>query len=312
MSEIYFINLRKKLHKKKESLTNHEIEKLSIEKENHLERIKFEEQNFTSSKCFLPSDILITKIIHIILTRFLLESKFGILFKKKIHQKEYILNGIRVMKKYLIPSLENQSCKQFIWILLLGDNVNKTNIEYLLNFNYSFEYKIIYFKYLKGFLRNITKGSDILITTNIDYDDIIYYDAVNDVRKSININKPMILYGYHRGFYYVEKDNKYYEYYHSYGNKGAINIFVSLIILLNKVNDTYTIYDLGSHTLIRSNLLKSYRSFGVNNLFYEPAIFDSGSPKFVYVRQKFSHSYNYTLQKLKVAKLYTFNLTNLF
>ena len=246
------------------------------------------------------------------MTRFLFEFKDPINFTTTMGKDEYILNGIRVMKKYLFPSLENQSCKQFKWILLLGDKANKTYIESLLNFNYSFAYEVIYHKSLKDYLRQITNGSDVLITTNMDYDDIIYYDAVNDVRKAININKPMIIYGYNRGVYYDEKDNKYYEFYSTYKNNGAINIFVSLIVVLNEVNDIYTIYDLGSHTRIRINLLKSYKAFGLKTLSYEPANFDSGDPKFVYVRQKFSHSYNFIRQQIKESKIYNFNLSNLF
>ena len=34
----------------------------------------------------------------------------------------------------------------------------------------------------------------ILITSRIDYDDRIYYDAVNDVRKAVNIHKPILFY----------------------------------------------------------------------------------------------------------------------
>ena len=61
---------------------------------------------------------------------------------------------------------------------------------------------IIYQKDFKNYVGNITKGFDIFISTRIDYDDRIYYDAVNDVRKAINFSKPMILYGYNRGFIY--------------------------------------------------------------------------------------------------------------
>ena len=50
----------------------------------------------------------------------------------------------------------------------------------------------------------------------------------------------------------------------------------------------------------------------MKNLSYEPAIFDSGAAKFVYVRQRLSHSYNGTMQYLKSAKIYNFNLSNLF
>jgi hypothetical protein len=95
-------------------------------------------------------------------------------------------------------------------------------------------------KDIKKFLRNITEGFNILITTRIDYDDRIYYDAVNYVRKQININKPMFLYGYNRGVFFFESNNKYYEFLFKARN-GALALFESLIIVLNKVNDTYTI-----------------------------------------------------------------------
>ena len=223
-----------------------------------------------------------------------------------------ISNGIRVMNKYLLPSLENQSCKKFIWILTLGDKANKTLVESLFHFNYSFEYKIIYNKSLKNYIRNISKGFDILITSRIDYDDVIYYDAVNDVRKAINNNKPMLLYGYNRGVYYFEKEDKYYEFYRIYNNEGTMSVFHSLITVLKKVNDIYTINDLGGHSVIRRNLLKSYKSFGIKNLSYEPAIFDSGDAKFIYVRQNFSCTYNSTMKFKKILKIYNFNFSNFY
>ena len=113
------------------------------------------------------------------------------------------------MKKYLFPSLENQSCKNFIWILKFGDKANITYIKSLLNFTTVFEKDVIYEKDITNYIRKITKGFDILITIRIDYDDRIYYDAVNDVRKAINIDKSMILYGYNRGAYYFESDYSY-------------------------------------------------------------------------------------------------------
>lgn len=216
------------------------------------------------------------------------------------------------MKKYLLPSLENQSCKQFMWILILGDKANMTFVKSLINFNLSFEYRIMYNKTLKNFVRNVTKNFDILITTRIDYDDLIYYDAVNDVRKAINNNKPMILYGYNRGVYYFEKEKEFYEFYMSYDNEGTMSIFNSLITLLNKVNDSYTINDIGGHTVIRKNLLKSYKSYGIKNLDYEPAIFDNGDAKFIYVRQKFSITYGSSNEIKSKLKLYNFNFSNFF
>lgn len=245
-----------------------------------------------NTKCYSSPDNSGKKIIHLIITRFLIEFCRSNGFPKKMYNEKYILNAIRVMKKYLFPSLENQSCKNFTWILMLGDKANIKFINSLFKFNNTFCKKVIYQKDIKNYIRNLTKDMDILVTTRIDYDDRIYYDAVNDVRKAINNNRPMILYGYHRGMYYFEADDKYYEFYYNYNNQGAMSTFVSLITVLNKVNDIYTIYDLGTHTKVRRMLLKRYQSFGIKKLDYETAIFDSGEPKFVFVRQNFSGSYN--------------------
>ena len=149
-----------------------------------------------------------------------------------------------------------------------------------------------------------------MITTRIDYDDRIYYDAVNDVRKAININKPMALYGYNRGSYYFELDNKYYEFTNQ--EYDVFSIFASLIIDLNKINDIYNIFDLGTHINIRKTILNSYKSFGIKELNYDPATFDNGEEKFVWVRQKFSGLYSFTKSIRKNLKEIKFNLTKFY
>lgn len=270
------------------------------------------EMNNSYQKCYITLANL--KIIHLIISRFLIEFFFSNEFPKKLYEKDYILNGIRVMKKYLLPSLENQSCKNFTWILMLGNKANITYIKSLINFNNSFSVKIIYQKDIKNYVRNITKGFDVLITTRIDYDDIIYYDAVNDVRKAINIHKPLLLYGYKRGIYYFESDKKYYDFYRNYKNKGCMSIFVSLIIVLNKVNDTVIVYDLIGHIKIREKLLKVYKQWGLQKLDYEPSVFDSGDPKFVWVRQKYAGSFQESQNKNKILKINinNFNLNKFY
>ena len=67
-----------------------------------------------------------------------------------------------------------------------------------------------------------------------------------------------------------------------------MSVFISLIEILDKVNGTYTIYDLGAHYLIRQTLLSKYKSYGIKQINYEPSIFDKGDPKYVWVRQKYS------------------------
>ena len=44
--------------------------------------------------------------------------------------------------------------------------------------------------------------------------------------------------------------------------------------------------------MLEKIVLKNYKSYGIKQLNYEPAIFESGDLKYVYVRQNYSLSYN--------------------
>ena len=298
-SKIYFYN-----RQNNNSNDNYIVEK----NENKKKTSKKNNTKFDSNKkCFLSPKYSNIKIKHFIFTRFMIQFYPFNDFPKKIYKKDYIKNGIRVLKKYLFPSLENQSCKDFVWILLIGNKANKTYIKSILDFDNSFKYNIIYEKELNKYVREQSKDIDILITTRIDYDDQIYYNAVNDIRKIIDIDKPAFLHGYNRGLYFFEYNQKYYEYYNNFDNKGVMSVFFSLIINLHKVNDSYTILDLREHNNIKKYLLNNYKSFGIKNLNYDPALFDESENKFIYVRQKYAGSYNHTVGIPKCKKEKKFN-----
>lgn len=265
---------------------NSKIYKKNLEKLKYINNEPIIINKFNENKCYSFFDYEDIKIIHLILTRFMIS------FPNKAYEKNFISNGIRVMNEYLLPSLENQICKNFTWILLVGNGTNIAKIQSLMNFNYSFECKIIQKIKFNDYLKRITKGADVLITSRIDYDDRIYYDAVNDVRKTINIDKPILLHGYNRGVLYNELDGKYYDNYVIIkNNTGVWSVFASLVIFLNSTNSIHTIYDIGDHVYIRKTLIEKHISYGIKNLSYEPAIFDSGSRKFVWVRQNYSRTF---------------------
>jgi len=272
----------------------------------------FNKKNNPYEKCYFPPDNSNIKIIHLVMTKFLIDYFFKNDFPKRMYTKEYVLNGIRVMKNYLFPSLENQSCKKFKWILMLGDKANITYIKTLLNFNNSFEMDIVYNNSIKSYVQNISKGYDVLITSRIDYDDRIYYDAVNDVRKVINNKKPMFIFGYNRGVLFYENDKKYYDFDYNFNNEGALGIFLSLIVVLDKVNDTYNIYEIGAHTVVRKMLLNYYKKYGIKELKYDPGSFYDGQPKFVYVRQNYSTVINFSMSIKKRLRNYNFNLSKFY
>ena len=58
--------------------------------------------NIPLEKCYLLSDNTNIKIIHIIITRFIICFWNYDDFPQKIYKKDYVFNGIRVMKKYLL------------------------------------------------------------------------------------------------------------------------------------------------------------------------------------------------------------------
>ena len=122
----------------------------------------------------------------------------------------------------------------------------------------------------------------------------------------------MLLFGYNTGVYYFESSEKYYVFKVNEKKMDVSSIFVSLIIVLNKVNDIYNIYDLGKHTQVRKKIIKMYKSFGVKELNYEPAIFDSGFPKIVYVRQNYSGLFSISFRNEKNLKKYEFNLDKFY
>ena len=284
--------------------------KINLHNERNI-AVKLNNKKISFKKCYIPLDYVYLRIIHLIITRFIIELPKSKEFTKNIYSKEFILNGFRVMEKYLLPSLESQTCNDFVWILMIGNKVNKTYIESILDFNSSFRYKIIYKNEFQNYLKNVSKAYDVLIQTRMDYDDRIYYDAVNDIRKVININKPILLHGYNRGVLYFESNKKYYELYNKKGNEGALGLFLSLILFTNntnKLNHILTIFEIGNHWKSRKTLLEKYKSYGIKELDYDPAVFDSGGEKFVYVRQKYSHSYNYHLKRIELLKEQNFNL----
>ena len=268
--------------------------------------------NIQNNNCYLSPENANIRLIHLVITRFSMEFGPDFYFNKIIYTEEYIKNGIRVLKKYLIPSLENQRCKNFTWIIKIGDKADMTRIKDLFDFNTSFDIKIVRKKDIKNYITKISKGFDVLITTSIDYDDVIYYNAVNDVRKEIDLNKPLLLHGYNRGVYYFEAEKEYYDFIGIFDHVGVMTVFYSLIINLNKVNETVIISDLGDHTYIKKTILKKYQSYGIKELNYDPTIFDTSDIKFIYVRQNYSGAFDFTKKIQRRERPIKFNLSKIY
>ena len=67
-------------------------------------------------------------------------------------------------------------------------------------------------------------------------------------------------------------------------------MFISLVYYINKLNDTYNIYDIGDHSRIKSLFLNISKSFGIDDINYNPFEFENNNPKYIWIRQKYSSS----------------------
>ena len=85
-----------------------------------------------------------------------------------------------------------------------------------------------------------------------------------------------------------------------------------ILIILNKVNDTYSIFDLGSHILVKGVLLNKFKTFGLKEIKYDPGIFDCGDIKYIWVRQNYSGIYEFTKSIKHSLKEYKLNLTKFY
>ena len=67
--------------------------------------IKYRKKNDSLDICYVPPEYSNLKIIHLVITRYMVEHHRLKNFSKIIYKIDYILNGIRVLKKYLIKRL---------------------------------------------------------------------------------------------------------------------------------------------------------------------------------------------------------------
>ena len=97
----------------------------------------------------------------------------------------------------------------------------------------------------------------------------------------MNNDKQVFLYGDNSRLNYYELNNKYYNFNLDYWNEGTMSIFV-ISLILSKLNDTYTIYNLRNYISIWRRLLNIYKSFGIKALNYEYLNYDNWNVKFVF------------------------------
>lgn len=230
-------------------------------------------------------------IKHYIIIRFYCVDMYNIGLEK-LFNNENLLNAAKTFEKYTLKSLENQTNKNFEIILMIHNEISQEHISisYLSNIKSDIKMHLVRFKDINGFIKDNLSNEKYLITTRIDHDDLIYNMAVEEIQAKCTDDIDCYYNGYDKVITMINSDYKNAcKFYPDYKGNGSISIFQSLIINRDKINETITIYDLGSHT---SQKEKFKEIFGVNNLMYNEKYFnvshleDSG----IYIKHDFNIS----------------------
>lgn len=228
-------------------------------------------------------------IKHYILIRFYC---FTMMKKEKLFEPELLDNGIKIFEQYTLKSLENQSNKNFEIIMMIHNEIdlNHKSIQKLYKISSIIKINILRYNETNSFIATNSKNVKYLITTRIDHDDLIYNGAVDEIQSKCNENIPLFYNGYDRLITMLKNDiYNTYKFYPNYKGLGSISIFQSLIVNKEKINQLYTIFDLGSHTKLKGTFINLYK---VNNFEFKEEYFNLNHLEdcCIYIKHEFNHS----------------------
>ena len=118
---------------------------------------------------------------HFVITRFLC-CDFG--YGKKVQSTEFINEGIRLLNKFFVPTLINQSNHNFEVIFAIHDAIPIENVRGLNSISIgNIKKHVVRWSKVNDFINSTTTHGDILITSRLDYDDLVYTDAVESIHR---------------------------------------------------------------------------------------------------------------------------------
>lgn len=150
---------------------------------------------------------------HIILTRFNLQYDPD----SVLHiQPAWLDNRLALFEQYCLPSVLQQTCKDFTWLLLTDEQTPDTHRQRLLSYETRAPYiKVIFCPYYDDFnvlYRQIgeqyAKGYDWLLSTRLDNDDMLALDFVEQLHTYMDTHQPAnIVFTYPFGIQYFAGEN---------------------------------------------------------------------------------------------------------
>jgi hypothetical protein len=197
------------------------------------------------------------KIKHYVITRFLSSTTLGL--GDMIFDESIIQNGLSYVRSYFIPSMNNQTVKDFTVIFMINENHDTQNsgIKELYDLQLDMPFVVLphdkYFKYIK----EDSADADWVILTRMDYDDLVYKKAAEEVQDLVRSNDSqgdIFTYGYNTGMILYE--NQLYTFPKTnYWKQGYFSIFESVCVRRSELTSDINIYSL-SHPHLKSEVCK--------------------------------------------------------
>ena len=239
------------------------------------------------------------KIKHFILTRFMCETNME--GEDFIFDDNVLAISYKLLLENSLSSLENQTNKNFEFIILIHDKIDLDKVSFLESINSDIKIKILRKSEVDEYIKSYYGLVDFIIVTNIDYDDFCHKTCVDSIQKSINTNTTFKMFGWEKGVTLYEGDRNAYLFKPSYcPEKGFFSVMASLIYSTKIQRNEFTpvkIYDVakndgGNHKKWKEIILRDYKKYGLSEL--DKDFFDyekTENPRFIWFRHKNAESY---------------------
>lgn len=152
---------------------------------------------------------------------------------------EFLNERVELIKKFTIPSLANQVCKNFVWLVTGDHGLIEDDF---LGINYIVE------KSFKKYIQNDSENYDYIITTRLDNDDYLLPNYIAEVQ-SVYFHSSTDLLIDLRGY---RADTRYFDFYEDTSYLRMPSPFISLVEKVIPGSVLKTVY-FDQHTLMKNH-----------------------------------------------------------
>lgn len=231
--------------------------------------------------------------IHLIITRFMCDNFIKEDSSENIFSPEWKEMSFNMASRHIIPTLENQTNKNFKLIFLVANNLSNYDLERIKHLSNEIEIMPVHLFMFDSFIKN--HNSDYLITSRLDYDDHVYKNCVEDIQNIVKSKSNSMLWGLGEGVSIIDGEKDAYLMYNYpwLYNEGLPAPMATLILKREEVKTYFDIYKLGYHTEVSRNF-DITQSYYFNNTIFDINDIHNRKKKdeidYIWIRHKYSAS----------------------